>query len=106
MQRNTVMRLTAYLLLVLLAGCAAIRHRVDNTLRERREKAHVSVAGLDSWVCSRADDLILIGGSRCVATVSTVDGKLPVPSFGPYDVGPGAHSFVVAVPWSNGYQDQ
>ena len=95
---TTIKKLSAYLLLVLLVGCTSIERRVNQTLQENREKALVEVARPDQWVCH--------GG--CSKTVSAVDGT-PESWFGgrgPYVVVPGPHTFVVSVPWSNGWTDQ
>src|SRR5713101_1916513 len=90
---NTITRLAACVLLPLLAGCTPIVRRVDKTLLDFRGKAHVMTINNGEW---------LSHGRPCHPTVQTIDGTPPQPG----DVVPGAHTFVVAVQWSNGWQDQ
>lgn len=96
--------LTASMCALLLAGCLAVARRIDTTTRDFWGKAEVNTQsgarGSYRWF-SRS--------RPCSLTVKRIDGKSEESWFGvsgPRHVNPGEHTFVVAVQWSNGWQDQ
>lgn len=102
MQRNTITKLTPYVLLAVLTGCASIGRSLKKTLTGNQERAHVVIQPTE-WVRGH------VATWQQAPVVLSIDG-IPALSFGggygPYDVLPGTHTFVVAVTWSNGWKDE
>src|SRR6266571_2098387 len=104
---------------LLLAGCTPTSmHRRDQTSLDFQGKAHILTLD-ESWfrrgsTFSRTvlggnppcSPTMLGGNPRCSPVVQTLDGAPPEVDWqSSYKVVPGAHTFVVAVQWSNGWQD-
>ena len=99
--------LTASACALLLAGCIPISRGMDKTLLDFQGKAHIMTID-DEWFSrSRPCQIVPSGSQSCGPIVQMIDGA-PQPQVGRQSLGvvPGAHTFVVAVPWSNGWQDQ
>ena len=97
MQCNTITKLTPYVLLAFLIGCASTDRSLKKIPTDYGERAHVTVQP-PGWVQGHVWELPKSG-------ILSIDG-IGVPGHGYYAVAPGAHTFVVAVDWSNRWLDQ
>src|SRR5712691_794336 len=94
--------LTASACALLLAGCfPTIMRRVDKTSLDFRGKAHVMTIDDTLWFRRNGPfPLVPSGRSPPFPIVQTINGTPPARQ-GSDEVIPGAHTFVVAVRWSN-----
>src|SRR5262245_13274645 len=92
--RRSVLTVSACALL--LAGCTPIVLDVEKTLLDFQGKAHIITID-DKW--SRSS-------RPCQIVTMTIDGNPQRFGGQGFGVVPGAHVFVVAMQWSNGWQDQ